>query len=264
MTNTDYFRKLSLEDTFSRLVHIFAQRWAVFLTVTVLAYILIAVVTSVTMMFLIPALASSSIYDENGTMNLTLFYSHLALISLLETGIYYAFMCVADGAIIRAVAEIYVNQVPTVFDTLQQGVYKFGPLLCTAALLGIVIGVPAFSTIALITVVAQSSDAMYASVMCAALIFGCIIVWIMVVTYHVYPSIVVENLGTINSIKRSWELSKGHRCYIFSTVLIFASIKFLLSSLCKAIGQTGGNGTYMLAQILFLVVNIFFGSFQSM
>jgi hypothetical protein len=243
---------------------VFSQRWAVFLTITVLAYIVIAVVTGVTMMLLIPVLSTSSMYDENGTMNLTLFYSHVALITLLETGIYYAFMCIADGAIIRAVAEIYTNQVPTVFNALERGASKFGPLLCTATLLGLVIGVPAFATIALITAVAKSSDAVYFSVVFVALIFGCIIVWLMVVTYHVYPSIVVENLGTIDSIKRSWELSKGHRCYIFSTVLIFASIKFLLLSLSRAIGQTGGSGTYMLAQILMLVVNIFFGSFQSM
>lgn len=259
-----YFEKLGLEETFSRLIHVFRQRWAVFTSITVLAYIVIALVTFLSMMVLIPFLSSRDIYDEYGSMNLTLYYVHVALIALVQSAIFYAIKSIADGAIIRAVAEIYTNQVPTVHNSLQEGVRKLGPLFCTAVLLGAVIGIPALLMIGLITVVANSSDAIYYSVIVLIIVVACVAAWVMVVTYHVYPSIIVENLSTISSIQRSWELSKGHRFYIFSTVLIFVCIKFLLSYTSKAIGRTGGDGAYMFSHILALLVNIFMATFQSM
>merc|ERR1712224_750433 len=38
------------------------------------------------------------------------------------------------------------------------------------------------------------------------------------------PAIVIENLGPIDGIKRTWELAQNNRCYIFCTLLCFGFI----------------------------------------
>lgn len=266
MSNVEYFQHLSLEDTFNRLCHIFGKRWAVFLSITVLAYLIIGLVTWGAMMLVLPSLSRQAYAyaNENGEMDMTLYFSQVLLLTLVDSAIYYAIMCVADGAIIRAVAEIYVGQVPTVHNTLAQGAVKIGHLFCTALLIGTVIGIPALLIISLIIAVAHSSEAVYFCVLLFALVFFCLWVWVIVVTYLIYPSIMVENQGIISSIKRSWELSKEHRWYIFTTILLFYFLKALLSQMCKSIGYGGNEGAVLAAHILGLIVNVLFASLGSM
>lgn len=264
----DYFQRLGLEETFSRLFVVFRQRWAVFLSITVLAYLVIWAVTLASVSILVPLVAAANNNDnnnDNGDTDYTIFHVHFLIIMLIDCAVYYAIMCVADGAIIRAVAEIYVQRVPTVYDTLRQGVVKLGPLFCTAVLIGLAVGIPVVALIAGILFTSKSAMAAYSIFILLGLALAALFIWIAVVTYHIYPCIMVENQGTISSITRSWELSVGHRCYIFTTLLIFFVTKLLLSQIFKAIGgHDRSYGAMLVAQVFIVILNVFFASFGSM
>ena len=57
-----FFQRLGLEETFARLWHVFQQRWAVFLSITVVAYGLIWLVTLLSVIVLVLYKRRSSRY----------------------------------------------------------------------------------------------------------------------------------------------------------------------------------------------------------
>ena len=261
-TSIDYFQRLGLEETFSRLFHVFGQRWGVFLSISVLAYLLIWAVSMMTIFLFVPLLANAK--DNEADDAYGMLPIHYMIVLLIDTAVYYAIMCIADGAIIRSVAEMYIHRVPNVHDTLQYGLQKLGPLFCTAMLIGLALGIP-FGAVAVgIALAAEGSSAALLVLMIWSVIFICVLIWVTVVTYHVYPSIMVENQGIMGSIRRSWELSTGHRCYIFTALLLFTISKMILRLVAKAVGYGGNEGADIVASVLIAMLNVLFASLGSM
>jgi hypothetical protein len=70
----------------------------------------------------------------------------------------------------------------------------------------------------------------------------------LLIFYHTYPIIMVENntpRGVIGSLKRSWELSAGHRGYIFCVMLLFFLFKFVLQLIVGVIVWKLGFNPYV-------------------
>ena len=75
----------------------------------------------------------------------------------------------------------------------------------------------------------------------------------------VFPTIVVENWGPVDSIKRSWELTRERIFYVFVTNFLFSSARYILSDLIKGIleeqgdiGMVGFIFIYFFPALLFL------------
>ena len=249
----DFFQKLSLEDTFRRVGLVFSRKWAVFLTITILAYLLFFAASVMTIVIM-----ASFIDYQNGNG-----YSdpHTVIATLLDNAVYYVVMCVADGAIIRAVAEMYVGQVPTVDLTLQHGLSKVLPLIGNAALIGAGVGLPAI--LVLLFLVWVSGGAQVMVVLFNAL-FLAVVVVVIVVTYHTYPAIMVEDAGIVSSIHRSIDLSKGHRFHIFTVLLLFFIVKFILKFVCDIIGVNSPGAVNIIMQLIKLIISIVFATLGSM
>lgn len=261
----DYFQHLGVEETITRLFHIFGRRWGVFLAITAIAYLLITAISIVSMVVILPLVIQSSQktsadwynsnYDDRST-----FYIHWIMFSLVNSAIYYAVMCIADGALIRAVAEIYLDHVPTVYDTLLNGLHKLGPLFCTAFLIGAFVGIPA---VAIVFIILKAWGSVPAAVL-FGVFFAAFVICVTVFTYLAYPIIMVENLGPVTCVFRSFELSFGHRCYIFSILLLFFFAQFVISSLVSSLASHDDYHAYIVSRTLKLVLNIFFASLGSM
>lgn len=249
----DYFQKLSLEETFSRTGNIFVRKWAVFLSITVMAYLVYFAASIVTIFMLAPLINYS---NGNGYSD-----PHTVVAVLIDSAVFYAIMCIADGAIIRAVTEMYVGQVPTVEGTLQHGLAKLYPLFGNAVVIGLGVGVP--SLLLLLLLVWISGGAQVA-VMLFNIVFLIAVIFVCVVTYHTYPAIVVEDAGIIDSIKRSHDLSQGRRCYIFSVLLLFFVAKFILMLVCRIIQLQTGSAGAIIMELVKLLINVAFASLGSM
>ena len=249
----DFFQKLSLEGTFSRVGHIFSRKWAVFLSITILAYLLFFAASIMTIFIM-----ASFIDYQNGNG-----YSdpHTVIAALLDNAIYYAVMCIADGAIIRAVAEMYVGQVPTVDATLQHGLWKLYPLFCNAVLIGAAVGFPAI--LILLFLVWVSGGAQVVVIM-FNVVFLIAVIGVVVLTYHTYPVIMVEELGIIDSIRRSYDLSQGHRFHIFTVLLLFFVAKFILHTICNLIGSNAGGAITAIMILVKVIISITFATLGSM
>lgn len=249
----DYFQKLNLEETFSRTSHIFTRKWAVFLAITVMAYVTYFAASIVTIFVLAPMIDYN---NGNGYSD-----PHTVAAMLIDAAVFYAVMCIADGAIIRAVTEMYVGQVPTVDGTLQHGLSKLYPLFCNAVVVAGAVGVPA---ILILLFLVWISGGAQVAVMLFNILFLIAVIVVSVVTYHTYPAIMVEDAGIIDSIKRSYELSQGHRCHIFSVLLLFFFAKFILILCCRVIQMKTGTAGAIILEIVKLLINIAFATLGSM
>lgn len=249
----DFFQKLSLEETIRRVGLVFSRKYAVFLSITILAYLLYFA-ASVLMIFFMAS------FVNYGTGN---GYSdpHTVLAALIDNFTYLVVMSLADGAIIRSVAEMYVGQVPTVDGTLQHGLSKFLPLIGNALTITGAVGIPA--VLVLLFLVWISGGAQSAVILFDA-VFLAVVIVVVVVTYHTYPAIMLENSGVIDSIKRSYELSKGYRFHIFTVLLIFAAVKFTLYFICNIIAAHSGGAGGAIMALFKLIVSVVFASLGSM
>lgn len=61
----------------------------------------------------------------------------MLLVSVIHTVVYYTVIAISDGALIRAVTEIYANQTPQLTNTLRAGLARLGPLIGAPLLVGI-------------------------------------------------------------------------------------------------------------------------------
>jgi hypothetical protein len=249
----DFFQKLSIEETLRRVGLVFSRKYAVWLSITVLAYLLFFAASVLAIFMLAPFVDYA---NGNGMSD-----PHTVVAHMIDNAIYFAVMCIADGAIVRSVAEMYVGQVPTVDGTLQHGLSKAFSLIGNAVTVGAAVGIPGFLVLLFMVWV---SDGSQSAVMAFNVIFVIVAVAVIVVTYHTYPIIMVENAGIVDSIKRSYDLSKGHRVHILTLLLIFNVVKYALFFVFSLIAtNTGGAGGAIMA-LFKLIVSVVFASLGSM
>lgn len=157
--------------------------------------------------------------------------------------------------------EMYVGQVPTVDATLQHGLSKLYQLFCNAVVIGAAVGLPAL--LILLFLVWISGGAQLVVILFNA-VFLAVVIGVVVVTYHTYPVIMVEEGGVIDSIQRSYDLSQGHRCHIFTVLMLFFVTKFILQFICDVIGANVGGPVEIIMALLKLIVSVVFATLGSM
>jgi len=263
MSEMEFFKYLDLEETFGRLCSIFQKKWSFFLGITAIAYLVIEAVTVASLTAFLPVIVnylSNQSYNNDSTQ----YFIRYIILQILDSAIYFGIMCIGDGAIIRAVAEMYVGRFPAVLSTLQWGFFKSGPLFGVSVLVGVVIGVPVASVLFFVVEASGMMFTVFALALVSALACVCFSAWILVITYHAYPSIVVENHGILQSVSRSLELSSGQRSYIFTRLSVLFLVKGALKRIFQLTGEDGSEGVVLFSKALIMILNVFFGSFSSM
>jgi hypothetical protein len=273
-----------MAETLGRLFHVFGQAYGVFLTITTSAYLAIWAVTWVLVGLaaaLIASLANKSNageddygYEHSTTATTTGQNSDalnvLGLLGfevVLGFVIFYIIMCAADGAIIRAVTELYVGKSPHALTAIAAGFRKLGPLLGVTFLLGACV---IFPVLFLLVKIEMSDGAQHARLMLFCVLV--IVAWVGVVTYHIYAVIMVEGLGVCGSLRRSFDLSSGHRCYIFTTLFVYGLLKAVPMGVVKALLSSHGTGAIsndskgnpIILSLLDMMLKILFASLGSM
>lgn len=79
------------------------------------------------------------------------------LVSAVHNALYYIILAVSDGALIRAVTEIYAHQTPTTSASLRTGLSRAAPLILTPLLIAIAVGVPLLILLILTSLVPHSA-----------------------------------------------------------------------------------------------------------
>ena len=124
----------------------------------------------------------------------------------------------------RAVTELYAGRTPTIADCFKEAIYKLGSLV-TACLT--VFGILLLPLLAMSTLFLVFNSFEYIFFM--AIVFFFYSAFILVVTYVMYPAVILENCGGFSAVARSIELVQGNGNFWRVAFVVF------LYSLCKGL-----------------------------
>lgn len=178
----------------------------------------------------------NSFSQPNGTTVLT---AAFAVIS--GTVLAYLVVCVADGATIQAVSEMYVSSSPPEFwGTTRKAIGKAISLLMSCFTLMAALFLPILLCFVLFTI--SPATAVLGAIGLFAILFYA--VYLVVVTYHMYAVIMVEDLGACQSIQRSRSISSGHFWHVLVVLVIFNALKALINAVVTTLSKTNHGSMY--------------------
>lgn len=218
-TQDTTFERLSLDESLRRTGSVYRKGFVVFTKISVLILGLTALIWVIIMPILLTVLHvnGKDFVDPHYVMDhLTEYYVLFGANQIICV----VLGAVAQGMMIKAVADIYLDQEPDFNDCFKLGLKKSGTIMLTSLLVLICVCVGFVLLIA---------PGLYLSVL-----------W-----FVVGPAIVIESNGVIQSMKRSWELVSGSWCYVFCTFLIvhFITLVFQLIWLHFVVGGIDASHT---------------------
>ena len=224
----------------------FGQRWTVFLAISSLAVVFNFLVALLVLFLPVKAYDTSyDYYDYDEDVSTTPDDAFSICMLVLSNLIFYVIVAVSDGALIRATAEVYVGVEPTMLGSIGWGLTYIWPLVGSLVLVIAVVCLPVIALLLLAVYLSPTSATVYASdfsyFFLAFLVFLGVLLFVVVVTYHIYPIIVVEGKGVLDSIRGSWELSKDHRGFIAGCLFRFEFVRSLIDRGLSMITQAGGS-----------------------
>jgi Membrane domain of glycerophosphoryl diester phosphodiesterase len=229
---------------FDRAISIYTRNFLLFSAVTLIAY--------APLVFLTPATGNSVALGapEPSAMLIPLVFLFIGLVFL------------SQAILIHASFQDMRGRPVNIFDSLNVSLTRLVPLIG----LGLLIGLAVVLAIAVISIVAGLGVAMFGGGPAGAVIGGGMVVvgvvaMIMLVVrwFSAVPACMVERLGPVKSLRRSSQLTKGHRWKIFGALillyLVSAVVGVILSTL---LGKVGG---FLFASIATLMWNGVWGAF---
>ena len=246
---TTMFTHLSLGKVVSRTVGVFVDRFDVYMTIS--AIVLVPIIVLLIIFSIVLELeelemnkmnhggggtGSTNAGDELAVEVIGFFTQHhkaVMLFVIMDT-IFYLFMLVlGEGAVTRAVADFYASQTTYGwYVNLKVTTYHhFYSLFVIAIMIG--------------SILSLGRRLVFSVPFAFMIILGFFYVigmgFLIAFVSLSYPAVIVENIGPINALKRSMELSEGRRCYVFGSVFGFLVVKELIKMLLINIFNPSGK-----------------------
>jgi hypothetical protein len=231
---TNLFQRLSLCESLRRTVAVYREGFLVFFQIGFLIVVTQTLVGAFTLLVMRPVFGMD---DDAKFEDPDYFLSHI--------GNFYGFLfgttalnivvnAVFSGAMIRVVADIYLQRKANVHDCLQLGARH----ACT------IIG---------------SSFLAYSAISVGMLLLFFPGIYLSVRLFVVNPAIVIEGLGVFGSLKRSYNLVKGSWCYVFCTYFIAVTFMVAVQIIWNAILDGGNDLAFSLwGSVVATIPNVIF------
>lgn len=211
------FSRVGIAGAYRRTWTIFKKRLDLFMTLTVILYVLSVISTF--SIFKIQTEESSGNQVSTGE----------SLVVILEFFVQLIVAVIFQAAMTRATAELYLQTGPTTLDCVRHGCSLFCNLFCSIlpVIFVAVIGPMILASIALALLARGGGIGRvvgFILLVLAVIVFAYIYTPFLILT----PTIVVERKCCLQAIKRSWSLGTSERLFIFCAVfpLFFLSFAF--------------------------------------
>ena len=228
----DLFQRLSLDESLRRTISVYCAGLVVFTQIASLIVLLNAIIWTVLLIVLLKPIFNI----DNGSdfTDPTYMVEHIGAFNalmLIKMVIGMMIGAVGNGAMIRAVADIYLKRQPNLKDCLLVG-FQRGCTILTASFLGI-IGISIGSLLLFVPGI-----------------------YLAVVWFAVNPVIVIEGYGLCSAFRRSMNLVSGSWCYVFCTVMIVFIITMIIQMVWSAVVVGGNDAGHTLFSIYGSIVAI--------
>jgi len=250
ISEDEMFEYLSFGGTFGRVFRLFIDRLDVFMGISLVFFIPYAILT-VTFVTGLVTDARGFDGDMDGVPK-------LLIMTCVDLLVYELACVIGQGAISIAVAEIYVGRRPGWGSCVKRAWVARWSLICSSFLV--------HSTLFLFLAIPMSILAHFILTASSAMI---ILLMFLFVAFSLFgstvwysglilssPAIAVENFSSpVKGMKRSWELSTGSRCYVFTTMMgIFWGQRLLGYILQKLFGDFVGGIMSLMCLLLYLPI----------
>ena len=264
-----YFTRLKLIDVFERSFHLMARKPTTFLFIS---FIFVGLHASFQWLTTYLLAETQPIDDDDASAlaeysDAFTFDSFADLfVTMANWIVYYLATSLASGATVRVVAELYVGESDrnvTAALAIGTAAQHLLQLMGVCVLLVFVLVFPLTIILVFFILVFKTNGATGLWVFIVLCLFLMAAV-VNVMTYHAYPVIVVEKAGIVESIRRSIRLTEGHRCEIFSILLLLFVFNLVLSvpgMLAMSMDPT--DNLYFVGAVRFITW-VFTSSFGSM
>ena len=164
---------------------------------------------------------------------------HFVFVTLATAGLSLLFQPLATGAIIFAVFRAKKGERASFGRALAVAFSRILPLIgvamATGLLLGLVVGVPVF--LGAMLAAAGGFGALLGMVMVVAgLVLG---VRLFCGLYVASPAVVVEQVGVNESIRRSFNLTRGSRWRVFAVIFLVGVAQFITDQIVRVVAEEG-------------------------
>lgn len=234
MRDWDELRRLSVGETLGKTLKVFFSRIGVFLPLSMAVTVPVAITSFLFVRYLARLEEENEHFDfwDYFVGHLGLCISYFVFQAVLSVVLFFS----AEGAMVRATAEILAGRSPRWDSCIGHGLRNLGKLICarflvwfflastTSLLMGLSFALVQSHIIAVNCLVAMLSIA-YVGV--AFTVFMTVMI--------LYPVIVIEKRGPVDAIRHSFTLSRGLRCYFFGSALCLWVTKFVALGLLQGI-----------------------------
>lgn len=216
------FTRLTICPTYGRTFQVFAQAPCTFIGLTAFFVIpMLAIAIPVTV------LGAPIITDTRTTSD---YYAIFVAALVTYLAFYIVFATVAKGAMMQAVAEIYSGHSPNWWACIKKAFHRLFTLFCLSLIEVLVVFVAMIFPAGLAFAGKSNPESIALMILFVVVAVLCTawIIFFWVSVFVAMPSIMVEKESAIGSIKRSYGLSTGYRCYIFGTTALLFLATFAL------------------------------------
>ena len=230
----NFFQDLSVGSTIARAFYVFGKACFTFLGISLMTGAAGFVAASL-LMLLLGAAGYAIPFDDAEQKYSSDIQLYLAASGTIELLILYLFQCVAEAAIVRGVAEIYSGQEPSILPCFWAAWSKACSLLsaffiAVFSFILIPFGLIAWTLLPMLLEMQHNQQTNHVVITAVAVtLFGVYIFIVSLLTYVMYPAIIVENYGPITAIGRSIYLTKDNLCYTFCTLFFWAILKIIIN-----------------------------------
>jgi hypothetical protein len=235
----DPLQYLSFGATFSRTFSIFFDRFDLFLALSAIVLVPFCIIAITLAIFFISLALREDEIPNFHPKHLPLIGSIVGLQILL----YAVITIVGRGAMIRAVAEMYlgdgshaVNWMKCFKKSLEQFWSLLGASVMVVGGLVLLAILPVF----VVMMAMIHTNFLWVILACIVLLAFVIAgVYIFISFIMASPAIIIEQRTALEGLQRSWELSSGSRCYIMCTLFCLWFVNNLVSRLLSNMFMNG-------------------------
>jgi hypothetical protein len=169
-------------------------------------------------------------------------------------------MCLNDGAIIHAIAEIYTGNAPMPFVSMGMAARNLSKMFGSFLLIALIAYIP-ISILLAVSFIVFAPDAIgyfFSLGLFATLLF------VILITFNLSSVIMVEKSGFLESIQRSIRLSQGNFGEIFAAIAVVAVFANATNSIILILTTWNIQACQIAGSILLFVSHVLFASLFSM
>jgi hypothetical protein len=259
MTDTNFFQTLGWADTFGRVGFVFGQEWRLFISISMIGYLVAALFMLFVELILGRLLGYHQYTMDSGGVHVHYFQpSPLTwFIYACQCGVYFLIIAISDGAQIQAIAEMYLGEKPSILGSIKSAWAKAGTLFCIGVVLALAMILPFL--ILLQIMYFSGSFSMFAIHLIQIVGFA-LSALVTIVTYHVYPAIMVEDNNLLGCLDRSFQLASVNPLYVVSVVFSFSLFRWGVNFLIYYLMAISSDTTRIMGLILSILFGVLFVS----